>query len=240
MEGSQSLVERAIDNARHNGLDSQVSYRMANLFDVTPESFAALGRFDKMLIDPPRDGAIALCKALDEDTAPAVLVYVSCNPATLARDAGVLVNTKGYTLRSAGIINMFPHTAHVESIALFEKTRPCTSRAELEAQEARRGRSARPCQGCVDCRPQGERSRRSRSPRRSCAGKRSPPAGLGGQARQPGAHGRVSALPGLVTRLAGERYAGVVRHAQPRSGDGQHPAAAWPAYIQPCSANDTA
>ncbi len=136
MEGSQSLVERAIDNARHNGLDSQVSYRMANLFDVTPESFAALGRFDKMLIDPPRDGAIALCKALDEDTAPAVLVYVSCNPATLARDAGVLVNTKGYTLRSAGIINMFPHTAHVESIALFEKTRPCTSRAELEAQEA--------------------------------------------------------------------------------------------------------
>lgn len=136
MEGSQSLVERAIDNARHNGLEDQVSYRVANLFEVTPESFAALGQFDKMLIDPPRDGAIALCKALDEDTAPARLVYVSCNPATLARDAGVLVNTKGYTLRAAGIINMFPHTGHVESIALFEKTGPCVSRAELEVQEA--------------------------------------------------------------------------------------------------------
>ena len=73
-----------------------------------------------MLIDPPREGALELCKALGGD-APRRLVYVSCNPATLARDAGVLTSLKGYRLQAAGIVNMFPHTAHVESIALFER-----------------------------------------------------------------------------------------------------------------------
>ncbi|AXK39762.1 23S rRNA (uracil(1939)-C(5))-methyltransferase RlmD [Crenobacter cavernae] len=136
MEGSQALVKRAIENATHNGLEDSVSYEMANLFDVTEESFAALGHFDKMLIDPPRDGAMALVKAITDETAPARIVYVSCNPATLARDANVLVNTKGYTLKAGGIINMFPHTAHVESVAWFEKTGPCMSRAETEAIEA--------------------------------------------------------------------------------------------------------
>jgi 23S rRNA (uracil1939-C5)-methyltransferase len=72
------------------------------------------------LIDPPREGALELCRSLGVD-APKRLVYVSCNPATLARDAGVLVALKGYRLVSAGIVNMFPHTAHVESIALFER-----------------------------------------------------------------------------------------------------------------------
>jgi 23S rRNA (uracil1939-C5)-methyltransferase len=80
----------------------------------------ALGHFDKMLIDPPRDGAYALVQALG-DNAPKRIIYVSCNPATLARDAAVLVHEKGYQLKSAGIANMFPHTAHVESIAWFEK-----------------------------------------------------------------------------------------------------------------------
>jgi 23S rRNA (uracil1939-C5)-methyltransferase len=74
-----------------------------------------------MLIDPPRDGAMELVKSLGAE-APDRIVYVSCSPATLARDAAVLVNEKGYALKAAGIVNMFPHTAHVESIALFQRS----------------------------------------------------------------------------------------------------------------------
>ena len=81
---------------------------------------AAWGRFDKLLIDPPRDGAAELVKALSGEL-PRRIVYVSCSPATLARDANTLVNTKGYRLESVGIANMFPHTTHVESIALFSR-----------------------------------------------------------------------------------------------------------------------
>ena len=136
MEGSAALVSRAMENAAHNGLSDQVRYEMANLFDITEDSLAALGHFDKMLIDPPRDGAVQLVKAITDETAPKRLVYVSCNPATLARDAGILVHLKGYTLKAAGIINMFPHTTHVESIALFEKTGPGKSREEIAAIEA--------------------------------------------------------------------------------------------------------
>ncbi|MHB8847505.1 MAG: 23S rRNA (uracil(1939)-C(5))-methyltransferase RlmD [Burkholderiales bacterium] len=117
VEGSKELVARAGYNAVRNGL-TNTEFVMANLFEITPETLAALGKFDKMLIDPPRDGAYALVDALN-DTAPDRIVYVSCNPATLARDAAVLVHQKGYRLQSAGIANMFPHTAHVESIALF-------------------------------------------------------------------------------------------------------------------------
>jgi 23S rRNA (uracil1939-C5)-methyltransferase len=93
---------------------------VANLFEATAESLAALGRLDKLLVDPPREGATALVKALGGE-APRRLVYVSCSPATLARDAAVLVHEKGYRLCGAGIANMFPQTSHVESIALFEK-----------------------------------------------------------------------------------------------------------------------
>ena len=93
---------------------------MSNLFETTPASLAQLGRFDKMLIDPPREGAVELVKALGED-APGRIVYVSCNPSTLARDAAILVSQKGYVLKGAGVINMFPNTSHVESIALFER-----------------------------------------------------------------------------------------------------------------------
>jgi 23S rRNA (uracil1939-C5)-methyltransferase len=88
---------------------------------VTAESFAALGAFDKLLIDPPREGAMAVVKALAATGAPERIVYVSCNPATLARDAAVLVHEKSYRLSAAGIANMFPHTSHLESIALFER-----------------------------------------------------------------------------------------------------------------------
>ena len=88
---------------------------------MTSDSLTDLGRFDKWLIDPPRDGAFALVKSINEDNAPETIVYVSCNPATLARDIDVLVNDKGYKLSAAGVINMFPHTAHVESIALLKR-----------------------------------------------------------------------------------------------------------------------
>jgi len=120
VEGSRPLVDRARANAELNGLGERCEFAVANLFLATPESVAALGRFDKMLIDPPREGGIELVKSLGAE-APRRIVYVSCSPATLARDAAVLVHEKGYTLRGAGIASMFPQTSHVESIALFER-----------------------------------------------------------------------------------------------------------------------
>jgi 23S rRNA (uracil1939-C5)-methyltransferase len=121
MEGSAALVRRARENAERNGLSRVTEFREANLFEKTADSLSALGHFDKWLVDPPRDGAMELVKAIEQATAPRRIVYVSCNPATLARDAEVLVHVKGYTMKTAGVINMFPHTAHVESVALFER-----------------------------------------------------------------------------------------------------------------------
>jgi 23S rRNA (uracil1939-C5)-methyltransferase len=121
VEGSAALVQRARQNAEHNGLAELCEFAVANLFEATEESFAALGRFDKLMIDPPREGAIALVSALPAAGGPGRIVYVSCSPATLARDAAVLVNEKGYRFVGAGMANMFPHTSHLESIALFEK-----------------------------------------------------------------------------------------------------------------------
>ena len=120
IEGSADLVRRATENAAANGLAGQAEYRVANLFEVTPEMLAALGHFDKMLIDPPREGAVELVKSI-ADAGPGRIVYVSCSPATLARDAAILVTQKGYRLKGAGVVNMFPNTSHVESIALFER-----------------------------------------------------------------------------------------------------------------------
>lgn len=120
VEGSEALVARAAENAHANRLAANSEFHVANLFDSTEDSLAALGRLDKMLIDPPREGAVAVVKAISPLQRPAQIVYVSCNPATLARDAAVLVHEKGYVLRGAGIANMFPQTSHVESIALFE------------------------------------------------------------------------------------------------------------------------
>ena len=121
VEGSEALVERAHANAARNGLAALCQFHAANLFETTEDSLAALGRLDKLLIDPPREGAIAVVKAIDPSRGPARIVYVSCNPATLARDAAVLVHEKGYRLAAAGIANMFPQTSHVESVALFER-----------------------------------------------------------------------------------------------------------------------
>ncbi|MFV0662932.1 23S rRNA (uracil(1939)-C(5))-methyltransferase RlmD [Denitromonas sp.] len=120
VEGSDALVARAAENARANGLAERTEFYAANLFEATEDSIAALGKLDKLLIDPPRDGAMAVVRALGPD-APRRIVYVSCNPASLARDAAVLVYEKGYWLKGAGIANMFPQTSHVESIALFER-----------------------------------------------------------------------------------------------------------------------
>jgi len=127
-EGSAALVERAKESAALNTLQGNTRFSVADLFLMTPEALAAFGYFDKWLIDPPRDGALELIKSLpsaeDQETAkqrPRRIVYVSCNPATLARDAGLLVHQKGYRMLACGVINMFPHTTHVESIALFER-----------------------------------------------------------------------------------------------------------------------
>jgi 23S rRNA (uracil1939-C5)-methyltransferase len=114
VEGHAGLVDRARRNATANGVVAQ--FQVANLFE--PAACAALPACDAMLVDPPREGAIEVMKAIGE-TGPGRIVYVSCDPATLARDAGVLVHAKGYRLAAAGVANMFPHTAHVESIALF-------------------------------------------------------------------------------------------------------------------------
>jgi len=122
IEGSEALVARARMNAARNALAERTTFAAANLFAATPESIAPLLPLDRVLIDPPREGAVELVKALPsaiEDAAPRRIVYVSCNPATLARDAAVLVHERGYALAAAGVVNMFPHTAHVESLALF-------------------------------------------------------------------------------------------------------------------------
>ena len=96
------------------------SFGVRNLFELSENDRGAFSEFDRMLIDPPRDGAIAVVKALAQG-GPRRVVYVSCNPATLARDAAVLVHAQGYRMSGAGVVNMFPHTSHVESIAVFDR-----------------------------------------------------------------------------------------------------------------------
>jgi 23S rRNA (uracil1939-C5)-methyltransferase len=130
IEGSETLVARSRENAQANGLGAQTSFVARNLFEITPQELASYGRADKWLVDPPREGAFALAKALadlHQDpslapgwTPPRRIVYVSCSPSTLARDAGLLVHQGGYRCVAAGAVNMFPHTAHVESMAVFE------------------------------------------------------------------------------------------------------------------------
>jgi 23S rRNA (uracil1939-C5)-methyltransferase len=131
IEGSETLVQRSRENAALNGVASKTSFEARNLFELTPADLAAYGPADKWLVDPPREGAFALAKALADlhadaslapgYVAPRRIVYVSCNPATLARDAGLLVHQAGYRCSLAGAVNMFPHTAHVESMAVFDK-----------------------------------------------------------------------------------------------------------------------
>ncbi len=126
IEGSTALTQRALSNAQANGLGDSTSFATRNLFEVKAEDFVALGKFDRFLIDPPRDGAMAVCQALIDlgkiapELRPERIVYVSCSPSTLARDAGMLVNEAGYQMAKAGVVNMFPHTSHVESMAVFD------------------------------------------------------------------------------------------------------------------------
>jgi 23S rRNA (uracil1939-C5)-methyltransferase len=126
IEGSTTLTTRALENAKANGVAGKTTFYTRNLFEVTRNDLVELGKFDRMLIDPPRDGAMALATALAElrETRPELLprriVYVSCSPSTLARDAGILVHQAGYVMTKAGVANMFPHTSHVESIGVFE------------------------------------------------------------------------------------------------------------------------
>jgi 23S rRNA (uracil1939-C5)-methyltransferase len=129
IEGAPGLVMRAEQNAALNqaallgraGEPGGVQFRVANLFEFDETAWQSLGRVDKLLIDPPRDGALAVAQVLAAATQrPQRIVYVSCNPATLARDLGLMVNAGGWKLTYAGVVNMFPHTAHVESIAVLE------------------------------------------------------------------------------------------------------------------------
>ncbi len=118
VEGDESMVIRGRENARHNNLEN-IEFFAANLADeFYNESWARKG-FDKLLIDPPRSGAYEIVQHVPKFNAHRI-VYVSCNPATLARDAEVLIK-QGYRLEKTGVMDMFPHTAHVESIAIFEK-----------------------------------------------------------------------------------------------------------------------
>jgi len=119
VEGEHGLVERAAANAARNGL-SNASFRVANLFDDQRNEPWAQQPWDKILLDPPRAGADKVLEYLPRKGTQRV-VYVSCHPGSLARDAGILVERHGFRLVSAGVMDMFPHTAHVESIALFER-----------------------------------------------------------------------------------------------------------------------
>ncbi len=119
VEGSKTMVDRAYANAKQNHIQN-VDFYAANLDDVNEVKKLVQQPCNKVLIDPPRSGALEIVKQIDALN-PARIVYVSCNPVTLARDTDILVNQKGYVLIKAGVMDMFPHTAHVESIALFEK-----------------------------------------------------------------------------------------------------------------------
>ena len=146
VEGSEVLVARSRQNYQINCAVAptkkalcKTHFSARNIFDMTPALLLEDGVADKWLIDPPREGAFALVQALVELhqqqldplnhpltpgaqgwSAPKRIVYVSCNPSTLARDAGLLVHQAGYRCAAAGVVNMFPHTAHVESLAVFE------------------------------------------------------------------------------------------------------------------------
>jgi 23S rRNA (uracil1939-C5)-methyltransferase len=139
IEGSEALLDRARAAASLNGLKERTRFLARNLFETTPAELAALGTAGKWLLDPPREGGFAIVKALVElvrepalapgSRSPARIVYVSCNPATLARDAGLLVHQAGYRCSAVAAINMFAHTAHVESLAVFDRVTEDESRA---------------------------------------------------------------------------------------------------------------
>jgi 23S rRNA (uracil1939-C5)-methyltransferase len=121
IEGEAGLVARARSNAELNGI-TNASFHVANLAETEGGSAALAGRFDRILLDPPRAGALEVLPRLARLGAERI-GYVSCHPGTLARDVGVLCSEQGYRLVAAGVVDMFPHTTHVESIALLEVDR---------------------------------------------------------------------------------------------------------------------
>ena len=125
LEGNGGLVRRAASAAAAHGLATRATFEARDLANWTVADWGSivdrLGGVERMLIDPPREGALAVVRSLTGAArVPQRIVYVSCNPATLARDAAVLLHDGGWRLRSAGVVNMFPHTSHIESIAVFE------------------------------------------------------------------------------------------------------------------------
>lgn len=118
IEGARHLVERARQNAVDNGCAGNTHFKVADLFEITAATTASWGKLDKILLDPPRNGAHEIVKALHGAFLPKRIVYVSCNPATFARDAGVIIE-KGYKFKEVGVVNLFPQTAHIESIGCF-------------------------------------------------------------------------------------------------------------------------
>lgn len=120
VEGEAEMVARATDNSRANGIDN-AEFHVADLFQHPGEARWLDRSYTKVLLDPPRSGAFEAVQWLPQRLQPHKILYVSCNPATLARDADILVNSHDYRLRAAGVMDMFPHTAHVEAIALFER-----------------------------------------------------------------------------------------------------------------------
>lgn len=119
VEGDDTMVKRAKDNAAHNQITNAQFYS-ANLFQPLAQQWSQQ-HYDKILLDPPRTGAIEVIENHIENFQATKIIYISCNPATLARDAGILVSKKGYKLEAAGILDMFPHTTHVESMAVLTK-----------------------------------------------------------------------------------------------------------------------
>ncbi len=132
LEGSGELLARAREAAERSQLTDRAGFAVRNLFEFNAADWGQLqssfGPVDRVLIDPPREGALAVARALAAAAQrPRRVVYVSCNPATLARDCAVLVHEGGWTLRAAGVVNMFPHTSHVESIAVLEPAKSAPS-----------------------------------------------------------------------------------------------------------------
>lgn len=121
IEGEPALIERARGNARRNGIGN-ARFHVADLsLDPAGAPWLQDG-FERVLLDPPRSGAAAVLPAVAA-SGPVRIVYVSCHPASLARDAGMLVHELGYALSAAGVMDMFPHTGHIESIAVFDRGR---------------------------------------------------------------------------------------------------------------------
>lgn len=120
VEGADSLVERGRENALLNEIDN-VTFSAADLTDTNSQPLQSFGKMDRVLLDPPRSGALEVLPAVAALGAERI-VYVSCGPATFARDAGELVHTHGYQLEAVGVMDMFPHTSHAEAMGLFVRS----------------------------------------------------------------------------------------------------------------------